>query len=271
MVRALQPVNASPDWKLPALPEMEPLNRQRNLIYPHLCQKGEKWPSHCRPRLFYSQPKQLPCARHFMLKPAHLPLSHYLPLPHPLISELTMVRALRPVNASPDWKLSTVPEMEPLKRQRSLIYAHLCQKEAKWPNEVYLRTRKDKNVEGIHGFIPINYFSVICSFQEVTFTPRLKQFTSCSHELKGIFTKTNLIFFLILLLWETNRYKLTHSLKWGLQWVYLIHIQLSINVVNLTYHHTMIKTYSELNHLTKHSTTKKKSAFPWIPHCSKEK
>ena len=50
------------------------------------------------------------------------------PLPRPLISELTMVRALRPVNASPDWKLSTVPEMESLKRQKSPIYSRLCQK-----------------------------------------------------------------------------------------------------------------------------------------------
>ena len=32
-----------------------------------------------------------------------------------------MVTALQPVNA-------TVPEIEPLKRQRSLIYVHLCQK-----------------------------------------------------------------------------------------------------------------------------------------------
>ena len=63
MVRALRPVNASPDRKLPTVPEMEPLKRQRSLIYARLCQKGEKWPSQCRPRLFYSQPRQLPCAR----------------------------------------------------------------------------------------------------------------------------------------------------------------------------------------------------------------
>ena len=37
--------------------------------------KGEKWPSQCRPRLFYSQPRQLPCAQHVMTMPAHLPLS----------------------------------------------------------------------------------------------------------------------------------------------------------------------------------------------------
>ena len=45
------------------------------------------------------------------------------PLPHPLINELTIVRALRVVDASPNWKLSTVPEMEPLQRQRSLFSA----------------------------------------------------------------------------------------------------------------------------------------------------
>ena len=75
MVRALRPMNASPDWKLPTVSEMEPLKRQRSLIYAHLCQ-GEKWPSRYRPRLFYSQPRQLPCAWHPVLKLAHLPLSH---------------------------------------------------------------------------------------------------------------------------------------------------------------------------------------------------
>ena len=35
-----------------------------------------------------------------------------------------MVRALWPVNASPDWKVPTVPE--PLKRQSSLNYTRLC-------------------------------------------------------------------------------------------------------------------------------------------------
>ena len=32
--------------------------------------------SQCRPRLFYSQPRQLSCARHPALKPTHLPLSY---------------------------------------------------------------------------------------------------------------------------------------------------------------------------------------------------
>ena len=74
ILRALQPVNASPEWKQATVSEMEPIERQRSLIYPCLCQ-GEKWPSRCQPRLFYSQPRQLPCARHPVLKPAHFPLS----------------------------------------------------------------------------------------------------------------------------------------------------------------------------------------------------
>ena len=76
IVRALQPVNASSNWKLPTVPEMEPLKKQRSLFYTRLCQKGEKWPSQFWPRLFYSQPNQLPCAHHPLLKHAHLPLSH---------------------------------------------------------------------------------------------------------------------------------------------------------------------------------------------------
>ena len=70
MVRALWPLNASPDWKLSTVPEMEPW---KSLIYTRLCQKGEKWPSQCQPRLFYSQPRQLPSARHSVLKPACIP------------------------------------------------------------------------------------------------------------------------------------------------------------------------------------------------------
>ena len=41
-----------------------------------------------------------------------LELFLWIPLPRPLVSKLTMVRALRRVNTSPDWKLSIVPEME---------------------------------------------------------------------------------------------------------------------------------------------------------------
>ena len=78
MVRALRPVNASPDWKLPTVPEIEPLKRQRSLIYARLCQKERNsQPSADQLRLFYSQPRQLPCARHPVLKPAHLFLSHF--------------------------------------------------------------------------------------------------------------------------------------------------------------------------------------------------
>ena len=51
------------------------------------------------------------------------------PLPHQLISELTMVRTLQPANASPDWKLSTVPEMKPLQSQRSSFYACFAKKD----------------------------------------------------------------------------------------------------------------------------------------------
>jgi len=54
---------------LHAVPEMEPLKRQRALIYARLCQKLEKCPSQCWPRLFYSQPRQLPCTRHPVWKP----------------------------------------------------------------------------------------------------------------------------------------------------------------------------------------------------------
>ena len=47
------------------------------------------------------------------------------PLPCPLISKLTMVRALRPVNTSPDWKLPTLPEMEPLNKNRKATFCTL--------------------------------------------------------------------------------------------------------------------------------------------------
>ena len=50
----------------------EPLKGQRSLIYARLCQTGEKCPSQCQPRLFYSQPRQLPCAKHPVLQPGHL-------------------------------------------------------------------------------------------------------------------------------------------------------------------------------------------------------
>ena len=58
-----------------------------------------------------------------------------------------MVRALQPVNASPDWKLTTVSEMHPLKRQSSLIYARLCTKKKREiakpvPTKVFLQPVK---------------------------------------------------------------------------------------------------------------------------------
>ena len=76
MVRALWPASAPPDWMLPTSPEMVPLQGEGSGSWACLCQQGEKWSSQCRPRLFYSKPRQLPCTRHPMLKPAHLPLSH---------------------------------------------------------------------------------------------------------------------------------------------------------------------------------------------------
>ena len=62
------------------------------------------------------------------------------PLPRPLISELTMVRALQPMNASPDCKLSTVPKIQ---RQRSGFYACLCQEMTKpVPTKAFLQPAK---------------------------------------------------------------------------------------------------------------------------------
>ena len=40
---------------------------------PICAKKGEKWSSQCQPRLFYIHPRQLPCAQHVMIMPAHLP------------------------------------------------------------------------------------------------------------------------------------------------------------------------------------------------------
>ena len=61
MARTLWSANAAPGWKLPSVPEMVSLKEERSGFYPHLY-----WP-----RSFSSQP-QLPCARHPMLKSAHL-------------------------------------------------------------------------------------------------------------------------------------------------------------------------------------------------------
>ena len=43
----------------------------------------------CRPRLFYSQGRQLPCARHPVLKPTHLRLLHFFLLAQNLSSRIT--------------------------------------------------------------------------------------------------------------------------------------------------------------------------------------
>ena len=43
--------------------KMSPQRGRRALSTP-VCVKKEKWPSQCRPRVFCSQPRQLPCAWH---------------------------------------------------------------------------------------------------------------------------------------------------------------------------------------------------------------
>ena len=72
MVRAFQSANASPDWKWSTRPEIEPLLEQKGGLYTHLCFK--KWLSQCRPKPFYSQPRQLPCTWHVVNRSAHCPL-----------------------------------------------------------------------------------------------------------------------------------------------------------------------------------------------------
>ena len=63
-------------------------------------------------------------------------------LPHPLISELTMVRALQPVNASPDWNLPTVPEMEPLKSYLCLFVSKRREMAQPVPTKAFLQPAK---------------------------------------------------------------------------------------------------------------------------------
>ena len=48
------------------------------------------------------------------------------PQPHPLISELSMVRALRPAHAPPDWMLPTSSEKVLLQGEGSASWACLC-------------------------------------------------------------------------------------------------------------------------------------------------
>ena len=55
------------------------------------------------------------------------------PWTHPLISEASIVRTLRPENAPPDQKLAKMPEMKSLQGERSVFYACLCKKADKWP------------------------------------------------------------------------------------------------------------------------------------------
>ena len=57
-----------------------------------------------------------------------------------------MVRTLQLLNASPGWKLPTVGEMEPLRRQRSGFYTHLCRKGEKWPTKAFLQPTKTECV-----------------------------------------------------------------------------------------------------------------------------
>ena len=96
MVRALRPVNDSNDWKLPTVPEMEPLKRQRSLIYTRLCQKRVKCPSQCWPRLFYSHPRQLPCAQHPVLKSTHLPYPTFFASTKPSSKRIVPTDNMRP-------------------------------------------------------------------------------------------------------------------------------------------------------------------------------
>ena len=51
---------------------------------------------------------------------------------HPLITECSIVRALCPRNAPPDWKEPKKPEMEPLQGERIVFYAHLHKKAEEW-------------------------------------------------------------------------------------------------------------------------------------------
>ena len=68
------------------------------------------------------------------------------PLQHPLINKLTVVRALQRVNTSPDWKLSTVPEIEPSQRQMSLSTPTFAKKKKeKWPSCCFSTTSPDSH------------------------------------------------------------------------------------------------------------------------------
>ena len=85
---------------------------------------------------------------HWKLQLRALPssLSGFMTSAMPTISELTMVRVLQPVSGSPNsgrfsQLIIKVPEMEPLKRQRSLFYV-LKRKEMAQPVLFYNQSRQ---------------------------------------------------------------------------------------------------------------------------------
>ena len=57
-----------------------PIQGEGSGFYARLCQQGEKWSGQCWPRPFYSQPRQLLCARHPCWNPptSPYPTSPYL-------------------------------------------------------------------------------------------------------------------------------------------------------------------------------------------------
>lgn len=60
--------------KLPTVPEIEPLQRQRSGLYAHLYKKERNGPASAD--LAYLHPAKTPQARHVVTMPAHLPLSY---------------------------------------------------------------------------------------------------------------------------------------------------------------------------------------------------
>ena len=55
--------------------------------------------------------------------------------PHLHISNISIARTLRPVNACPDWKLPTVPKIEPLQGEGNIFYVCLWSKKEKCPTQ----------------------------------------------------------------------------------------------------------------------------------------
>ena len=60
IVRAFQPENVLPDWKLPTKPDMESLQDERAVFYTRLYKKAEEQAIQCWPGLYYSQLQQPP-------------------------------------------------------------------------------------------------------------------------------------------------------------------------------------------------------------------